>query len=66
MKKSILATFVFLLFSSVSCTRVSPFKMSVKPTITLFSNFKTGIADPNNKIGFNLERVYLGNILCIK
>lgn len=61
MKKSILATFVFFAFLAVSHAQESvPFKMSAKPTITLFSNFKTGIADPNNKIGFNLERVYLG------
>ncbi len=61
MKKSIL----FVLFS-IFCLLVSaqeesiPFKMSAKPTITIYSNFKTGIAQPNNYTGFNLERAYLG------
>lgn len=61
MKKSIL----FVLFS-IFCVVVSaqqesvPFKMSAKPTITIHSNFKTDIAQPNNYTGFNLERAYLG------
>lgn len=62
MRKTI-AIFVSLtLFTLSSRGQVAeePFKMTAKPTITIHSNFATGLNNSSNISGFNLERTYLG------
>ena len=65
MKKN-LCVILFAVFSTTTFAqtiepKTEDFKMTVKPIVTIFSNFGTGIGQgADNNSGFNLDRVYLG------